>query len=91
MRIARRFLISGIVQGVGYRYFALRAAGRHGIVGYVRNLHDGRVEVVAEGEPDAIEAFKRELSRGPAAARVTHIAEEVLEPTGRYRDFSVAY
>jgi len=91
MRIARRFLISGIVQGVGYRYFALRAAARHGIVGYVRNLHDGRVEVVAEGEPDAIEAFKQELQRGPAAARVTHVAEEVLEPTGRYRHFGVAY
>lgn len=51
MPIARRFLISGIVQGVGYRYFALRAAKRHGIVGYVRNLHDGRVEVVARASP----------------------------------------
>ncbi|GBC81996.1 Acylphosphatase [bacterium HR10] len=91
MRIARRFLISGIVQGVGYRYFALRAAERHGIVGYVRNLQDGRVEVVAEGESEAMEAFKRELHRGPAAARVTQIVEEVLEPTGRYHHFGVAY
>ncbi len=91
MPIARRFLISGIVQGVGYRYFALRAARRHGLVGYVRNLPDGRVEVVAEGEPEAIEAFARELQRGPAAARVTRVTEEVLEPTGRYRHFDIAF
>ncbi len=89
--IARRFLIRGLVQGVGYRYFAVRAAERHGIAGYVRNLPDGRVEVVAEGEPAAMEAFKRELERGPAYARVTGIEEIALTPTGRFRRFEVAF
>ncbi|RMG53666.1 MAG: acylphosphatase [Acidobacteria bacterium] len=89
--IARRFLIRGLVQGVGYRYFAVRAAERHGIAGYVRNLPDGRVEVVAEGEPAAMEAFKRELERGPAYARVTAVEETTLTPTGRFRRFEVAF
>jgi len=91
MVIARRFLISGMVQGVGYRYFAIRAAERHGVAGYARNLEDGRVEVVAEGEVDAVEAFKKELQRGPAFASVTRVDEYVMEPSGRYRGFGVAY
>ncbi len=54
MSIARKFLISGEVQGVGYRFFAQRAAARHQVVGYVRNLPDGRVEAVAEGERQSV-------------------------------------
>ena len=50
MTVARRFIISGLVQGVGYRYFVLRAAARHQVLGTVRNLPDERVEVIAEGE-----------------------------------------
>jgi acylphosphatase len=53
--VARRFLISGTVQGVGYRFFALRVAARHQVLGTVRNLPDGRVEVIAEGEREAVE------------------------------------
>ena len=52
MRVARHYLISGDVQGVGYRFFAQRVAARHQVVGYVRNLSDGRVEVLAEGTPE---------------------------------------
>ena len=55
MRVARHFLISGRVQGVGFRYFTQAAAGREGLHGWVRNLPDGRVEVEAEGDADAIE------------------------------------
>ncbi|MCA1818293.1 MAG: acylphosphatase, partial [Acidobacteria bacterium] len=51
MKIARKFLISGRVQRVGFRFFAQRAAARHQVAGYVRNLADGRVEVLAEGAP----------------------------------------
>ena len=47
-KIARRVFISGEVQGVGYRFFAQRAAARHQVVGYVKNLDDGRVEVMVE-------------------------------------------
>ena len=91
MRVARQFLVSGIVQGVGYRYFAIRAAERHGLVGYARNLDDGRVEVLAEGEADAVEAFRRDLETGPTFARVTRVEVETLEPSGRYTHFGVAY
>ena len=51
MKVARHYLVSGEVQGVGFRFFAQRVAARHQVTGYVRNLDDGRVEVHAEGTP----------------------------------------
>ncbi len=89
--VARRFVISGQVQGVGYRYFVLRAAARHQAFGTVRNLPDGRVEVLAEGERDALAEFKSELATGPALAEVTDIEETDLAVTGRFRDFRIDY
>jgi acylphosphatase len=89
--VARRFLISGIVQGVGYRFFVLRAAARHQMLGTVRNLPDGRVEVVAEGERDAMDEFKKDLATGPALAEITDIEETDLPVTGLHRDFRVDY
>jgi len=89
--IARRLLISGMVQGVGFRYFAVRVAQRHDVVGTVRNLRDGRVEVVAEGEPLAIAKFKAELELGPAYARVTRVEEIEIAPTGRFTSFGVEF
>ena len=62
MTIARKFIISGEVQGVGYRFFAQRAAAEHQVKGYVRNLADGRVEVHAEGVYAVVEAFKHDLA-----------------------------
>jgi len=67
---ATRFLVSGIVQGVGYRFFAARSARSLGIRGFVRNLPDGRVEVVAAGPEDALRRFEDELRQGPAGALV---------------------
>ena len=87
--VARRFVISGIVQGVGFRFFAMRAAARHQMRGTVRNLPDGRVEVVAEGERDAMDEFKKELTTGPTFAQVSDIEETDLPVTGRYRDFRI--
>lgn len=87
--VARRFIISGMVQGVGYRFFAMRAAARHQVYGTVRNHPDGRVEVVAEGDRDAMDAFKNELATGPMMAEVTDIEETDLPVTGRYRDFRI--
>jgi len=87
--VARRFLIDGEVQGVGFRYFALRAAARHQVTGTVRNLPDGRVEVVAEGEREAMEEFKKELATGPRFADVSSLDESDLAVTGRYRDFRI--
>src|SRR3954452_18506019 len=89
MKIARKFLISGEVQGVGYRFFAQRAAARHQILGYVRNLSDGRVEAWAEGNAEAVEAFKHDLVAGPAYANVLNVEEINLEPTERYSSFRI--
>jgi acylphosphatase len=89
MLVARRFLIDGEVQGVGYRFFALRAAARHQVLGTVRNLPDGRVEVIAEGERGAMDEFKKELATGPRLAEVTGIDETDIAVTGRFRDFRI--
>ena len=89
MRVARRFVISGRVQGVGFRYFALEAAERDGIHGWVRNLPDRRVEAVAEGDAEAIERFERALRHGPAGARVDGVEVEDRVPAGRDTGFSV--
>jgi acylphosphatase len=89
MKTARKFLISGDVQGVGYRFFAQRAAARHQMLGYVRNLPDGRVEVLAEGEPDNVEAFKHDLATGPAYGSVDNVEELVIELTGTYTLFRI--
>ena len=88
-RVARKFLIRGDVQGVGYRFFAQRAAARHQVVGYVRNLPDGSVESLAEGTPASVEAFKHDLATGPQWAAVTHIEEIVLDPSSLYSSFRI--
>ena len=89
MRVARRFVISGRVQGVGYRFFAERAARRENLKGWVRNLPDGRVEAAAEGEAEAIERFEGQLRHGPSGARVEHLEVEDVVPEGRYVGFNI--
>jgi acylphosphatase len=73
MRIARRFLISGRVQGVGFRWFTKDAATREGVRGWVRNLPDGRVEAWAEGDPDSVIRLEAALRLGPRGARVENV------------------
>lgn len=80
MPVGKRFLVIGRVQGVGFRYFARDAARREGIEGSVQNLDDGRVEVVASGEPDAMMRFERALRAGPAGARVVDVQVEPSPP-----------
>jgi acylphosphatase len=80
MRVARRFIVSGRVQGVGFRYFAQDAARREGINGYVTNQDDGSVEAVAEGEAESVERFERALRRGPSKSRVEHVMVDEIEP-----------
>jgi acylphosphatase len=89
MRVARHYTISGDVQGVGYRFFAQRVAARHQVVGYVRNLPDGRVEVHAEGTPESVEGFKHDIATGPAFALVEQVEEVSVEPTGQYTSFRI--
>jgi acylphosphatase len=87
--VARKYLIVGEVQGVGYRFFAQRAAARHQVVGYVRNLPDGRVEALAEGALGDVEAFRDDLATGPAFSRVENVEEINIEPTGNYALFRI--
>jgi acylphosphatase len=87
--VARKFLISGDVQGVGYRFFAQRAAARHQVVGYVRNCPDGTVEALAEGPANNVESFKHDLAAGPQWALVQQVEEINLEPSGRYSTFRI--
>ncbi len=88
---ARRFIVKGRVQGVGFRFFAVQAARRAGVTGTVRNLRDGSVEAIAEGSTDKLAAFRFELERGPSFSRVTSVDEQEIQPTNRYTDFEVSY
>jgi len=87
--VARKFLIRGEVQGVGYRFFAQRAAARHQVVGYVRNCPDGSVEALVEGSAGNVEAFKQDLATGPQWAVVDQMEEINLDPIGTYTAFRI--
>lgn len=89
MRVARRFVVSGRVQGVGFRYFTQDAAVREGATGWVRNLPDGRVEAHVEGEAEAVTRVERAIRSGPGGARIEHVRVEVEEPSGTFATFSV--
>jgi acylphosphatase len=88
-KVARKFLITGEVQGVGYRFFAQRAAARHQVLGYVRNCPDGSVEVLAEGPAGEVEEFKKDLVTGPQWSSVQQVEEISLDPTGLYASFRI--
>ena len=88
MRVARRYLVSGRVQGVGFRFFAEAVALREGLHGWVRNLHDGRVEALAEGESEAIGRFEHALRHGPPGAQVERVEVDETVPSGRESGFT---
>jgi len=89
---AKRFYVTGMVQGVGYRFFAQRAAERLGITGYVKNLRDGRVEVYAIGSAERLEELRVELQRGPHAAEVSGVTEETATIIARHiAGFSIEF
>ena len=71
---ARRFVVTGRVQGVGYRYFVLQEATRLGLAGFARNLPDGSVEVVAEGPAAGLDSLSGLLRDGPSFARVENVS-----------------
>jgi acylphosphatase len=92
-RGARAFhaLVSGAVQGVGFRWSARDEAASLGLFGWVRNTEDGRVEVVAEGRPESLERFSRWLREGPPGARVEMVESEGIEPSGAFRSFRIEH
>ncbi len=81
--------MSGRVQGVGFRYSACDRARRLGLVGWVRNLDSGDVEVWAEGPGDSLAAFREWLEEGPPGAWISAVDAERREPTGRYASFTI--
>jgi acylphosphatase len=87
--VARRYVIRGRVQRVGFRLFVEDAAHREGIVGQVRNQHDGSVEVIAEGDAEAMDRLEMALRRGPLGARVDDVETMVVEPLSRFTTFRV--
>ena len=87
--VRAHLLISGIVQGVGYRYHCRREAIRLGLAGWVRNLDDGRVEAVAQGPREQVEALIAWCYRGPSEARVSDIAVAYQETGDDFKDFGV--
>jgi acylphosphatase len=89
MLIARRYVIAGRVQGVGFRFFAEIAAAREGVHGWVRNLPDGRVEARIEGDAEAVARVEAALRRGPPSSRVDEVTVEDEAPDGRVTGFSV--
>jgi acylphosphatase len=83
--------ISGRVQGVAFRFFAQHEARMLGLTGWVRNLYDGRVEVVAEGEEESLEQFLAELRKGPRLARVEKVETRWEEFRNEFSEFSVEF
>jgi acylphosphatase len=87
---AKRFFVSGRVQGVGFRFFAERTAASLGVGGYVRNLYDGRVEVYAIGNAEQMDSLKNALRRGPRMASVDRVDEQDAETLREYANvFSI--
>jgi acylphosphatase len=85
--IARRLVVSGRVQGVGYRFAMTEAARAIGVTGWVRNRPDGTVEAVVQGEDDRVEQMVTWCRRGPPAARVAAIATDALTVDPAIRSF----
>lgn len=84
-----RCLVKGDVQGVGFRWSARERALDLGLTGYVQNLDDGRLEIVAEGSENALEAFKAFCYRGPDGARVADIAISEEPSSGEFQNFEI--
>jgi acylphosphatase len=81
---AKRFFVSGFVQGVGFRNFTQVEARRLNLSGYVRNLSDGRVDAYAIGTPAQLAKFRAALERGPRFSSVSRVDEEVADVDPRY-------
>jgi acylphosphatase len=89
---ARRYFVSGIVQGVGFRYFTQNAAERLHLSGYAKNVPDGSVEVYAIGTPEQLAKLRSALERGPWGASVSEVAEEQVAIDSNYASgFVITY
>ena len=89
MDFARRYVVIGRVQGVGFRWFVENEASRLGIAGWVRNRQDGSVEVLAAGSKTQLDSLYEVLNRGPRAARVDRVEVSEAEVTNDLKSFRV--
>ncbi|MEH7441276.1 acylphosphatase [Heyndrickxia sp. MSNUG] len=89
--IQLQIIVSGDVQGVGYRYYTQMKAIQFGITGWVKNLQEGGVEILASGENDNLERFIDEVRRGNPFSTVDHIEVNETEKTETYRSFAIKY
>jgi len=89
MRTSVHIVAKGLVQGVGFRYFIFRQAVAYGLTGFARNLVNGDVEVVAEGDRSLIEELIKDVKRGPRASHVTEIELAWREPSESYPNFGI--
>ena len=83
--------VSGNVQGVGFRYFAMSVAKELGLTGWVRNLYDGNVQVAAEGKRTSLETFLERLRQGPRSGRVEEVRFSWLPYQGNFDRFDVRF
>jgi acylphosphatase len=91
MQVQVHLMISGRVQGVGFRHYCVQGARQYGLCGWVRNSDDGCVEVMAEGEEARLKPFMCWCRRGPPAASVLACRESYAKPTGEFDAFEVAF
>ena len=89
MAIARKYVVTGRVQGVGFRFFAERVANELGLRGYVKNIWNGDVEAYAIGNEVQLEEFRRQLAEGPRMARVESVQESDTTIDKTYRSFVI--
>lgn len=89
--VARRWLLTGRVQGVGFRHFTRTRGQSLGVRGWVKNLPDGRVEIRVAGTEDELARFKGEVQEGPPAGRVDRLEEETIEPREDWQSFEVRF
>ena len=89
MRLARQYIVSGRVQGVGFRFHVSRQAAVEGLHGWVRNLDDGHVEIHAEGEREALDRFEHHIGHGPPRSRVDHLKTTDVGATGHDTGFFI--
>ena len=91
MEMNYEIIVSGRVQGVGFRYYTKKRAFEHNISGFVRNLPDNQVQIVAEGKITDLETFRDHIQMGPPMARVLGISVSKSAYTGSYEGFAIRY
>jgi len=86
--LARKYLLAGRVQGVGFRYFVFRVAQSFGVLGWVKNLKNGMVEIHAQGDTETLMLFEAEIRSGPPFAVVENIQEDDIQIED-FKDFFI--